>query len=49
MRRLDGLHLGHPFAGSRMLRDLSRAEGGRIGGARRITPRRRPATARTPD
>jgi len=24
MRRLDELHLEHPFAGSRMLRDLPR-------------------------
>jgi putative transposase len=24
MRRLDELHLNHPFAGSRMLRDLLR-------------------------
>jgi hypothetical protein len=27
MRRLDQLHLEHPFAGSRMLRDLLRQEG----------------------
>jgi hypothetical protein len=27
MRRLDELHLEHPFAGARMLRDLLRAEG----------------------
>ena len=27
MRRLDALHLEHPFAGARMLRDLLRAEG----------------------
>jgi putative transposase len=26
MRRIDALHLEHPFAGSRMLRDLLRAE-----------------------
>ena len=31
MRRLDELHLEHPFAGSRMLRDLLRAEGIMIG------------------
>ena len=27
MRRMDELHLEHPFAGSRMLRDLLRQEG----------------------
>ena len=27
MRRIDELHLDYPFAGSRMLRDLLRAEG----------------------
>lgn len=31
MRRLDELHLEHPYAGSRMLRDLLRGEGWRIG------------------
>jgi putative transposase len=31
MRRIDELHLDHPFAGSRMLRDLLRAEGRKIG------------------
>jgi putative transposase len=31
MRRLDELHLEHPFAGSRMLRDLLKAEGHFIG------------------
>jgi putative transposase len=31
MRRIDELHLEHPFAGSRMLRDLLRAEGTTIG------------------
>jgi putative transposase len=31
MRRMDELHLEHPFAGSRMLRDLLRAEGTEIG------------------
>ena len=31
MRRIDELHLEHPFAGSRMLRDLLRLEGHRIG------------------
>jgi len=31
MRRMDELHLDHPFAGSRMLRDLLRAEGTEIG------------------
>ena len=27
MRRIDELHLQHPFAGSRMLRDLLRLQG----------------------
>ena len=31
MRRIDALHLDYPFAGSRMLRDLLRGEGGIIG------------------
>ena len=31
MRRLDELHLEHPFAGSRMLRDMLKLEGHRIG------------------
>jgi len=31
MRRMDELHLDHPFAGSRMLRDLLRREGHNIG------------------
>jgi putative transposase len=31
MRRIDALHLDYPFAGSRMLRDLLRDEGGVIG------------------
>jgi putative transposase len=31
MRQLDELHLAHPFAGSRMLRDLLRLQGVRIG------------------
>ena len=31
MRRLDELHLNHPFAGARMLRDLLRQEGHSIG------------------
>ena len=31
MRRIDELHLAHPFAGSRMLRDLLRGEGIAIG------------------
>jgi putative transposase len=31
MRRIDELHLDHPFAGSRMLRDLLRGEGVAIG------------------
>ena len=31
MRRIDELHMNYPFAGSRMLRDLLRAEGIKIG------------------
>ena len=31
MRRIDELHLNHPFAGSRMLRDLLRLDGIRVG------------------
>lgn len=31
MRRIDELHLEHPFAGSRMLRDLLRLEGQQVG------------------
>lgn len=31
MRRIDELHLNHPFAGSRMLRDMLRLEGHEIG------------------
>lgn len=31
MRRMDELHLEHPFAGSRMLRDMLRLEGHQIG------------------
>ena len=31
MRRIDELHLEHPFAGSRMLRDLLNREGEKIG------------------
>jgi putative transposase len=31
MRRIDELHLEHPFAGSRMLRDILRSEGRTIG------------------
>ena len=30
-RRIDELHLNHPFAGSRMLRDLLRHEGFSVG------------------
>ena len=31
MRRIDELHLEHPFAGSRMLRDMLKAEGRHVG------------------
>ena len=41
MRRIDALHLDHPFAGSRMLRDLLRSEGVVIGRERAATLMRR--------
>ena len=41
MRRLDELHLEAPFAGSRMLRDLLRADGVEIGRDRVVTLMRR--------
>jgi putative transposase len=41
MRRIDELHLEHPFAGSRMLRDLLRGEGVVIGRERVIGMMRR--------
>jgi putative transposase len=41
MRRIDELHLDYPFAGSRMLRDLLRGEGVRIGRQRVATMMRR--------
>jgi putative transposase len=41
MRRIDELHLDHPFAGSRMLRDMLRRDGVQIGRARVITMMRR--------
>lgn len=31
MRRIDALHLEHPFAGARMLRELLRREGVEVG------------------
>ncbi len=31
MRRIDELHLNYPFAGSRMLRDMLRADGVMVG------------------
>jgi len=31
MHQIDRLHLAHPFAGSRMLRDLLRQDGTRVG------------------
>jgi len=37
MRRIDELHLNHPFAGSRMLRDLLRQEGFSVGRKRVAT------------
>jgi putative transposase len=41
MRRIDELHLDHPFAGSRMLRDLLRGEGVAIGRERVASMMRR--------
>jgi putative transposase len=41
MRRLDELHLQHPFAGSRMLRDLLRLQGIEVGRRRVRTLMRR--------
>lgn len=41
MRRIDELHLGYPFAGSRMLRDLLRGEGIAIGRQRVATMMKR--------
>lgn len=41
MRRIGALHLDHPFAGSRMLRDLLRGEGVVIGRERVRTMMRR--------
>ncbi len=41
MRRLDELHLEAPFAGSRMLRDLLRADGVAIGRGRVVRLMRR--------
>ena len=31
MRRIDGLHLNFPFAGTRMLRDMLKLEGSAVG------------------
>ena len=41
MRRLDELHMQHPFAGSRMLRDMLRREGHAVGRKRVSTLMRR--------
>ncbi len=41
MRRIDELHLDHPFAGSRMMRDLLRGEGVAIGRERIASMMRR--------
>ena len=41
MRRIDELHLEHPFAGSRMLRDLLNREGIAIGRERVVTMMKR--------
>jgi putative transposase len=43
MRRIDALHLAHPFAGARMLRDLLRQEGHAIGRRQVATLMRRMA------
>ncbi len=44
MRRIDELHLDHPFAGSRMMRDLLRGEGVAIGRERVTSMMRRMGT-----
>jgi len=41
MRRIDALHLDHPFAGSRMIRDLLRSEGLAVGREQVATMMRR--------
>ena len=41
MRRLDELHLQYPFAGARMLRDILRREGQRVGRRHVVTLMRR--------
>ena len=41
MRRIDELHLEHPFAGSRMLKRLLRADGFSVGRSHVRTPMRR--------
>jgi putative transposase len=41
MRQIDELHLNYPFAGSRMLRDLLRADGVAIGREKVATLMRR--------
>ena len=41
LRRIDELHLNYPFAGSRMLRDMLRAQGVAIGRERVTTLMRR--------
>lgn len=41
MRRIDELHLEHPFAGSRMLRDLLNLDGHRVGRKHVVTLMRR--------
>ena len=41
MRRIDELHLDHPFAGSRMMRDLLRGEGVAVGRERVASMMRR--------
>lgn len=43
MRRIDGLHLEHPFAGSRMLEGLLQAEGHEVGRLHVSTPMKRMA------
>jgi putative transposase len=45
MRRIDELHLEHPFAGSRMLRDLLRREGFEVGRRHVATLMRRMSVA----
>lgn len=45
MKQIDALHTEHPFAGSRMLRDLLAAEGSKVGRRHVKTLSKHPAAA----